>query len=109
MKHFVSFMKIWLYFTPNTVFIMKKIVKSILVCFLALSMTGCATVFPLTLYVNFLKSHGIYNNQEGIQHRKKLENQYIITYLGTKISNKKNSIIVLKQIGRLKVYKVKNY
>jgi len=56
-----------------------------------------------------LKSHGIYNNQEGIQHRKKLENQYIITYLGTKISNKKNSIIVLKQIGRLKVYKVKNY
>ena len=56
-----------------------------------------------------LKSHGIYNNQEGIQHRKKLENQYIITYLGTKISNKKNSIIVLKQIGRLKVYKVKKY
>ena len=56
-----------------------------------------------------LKSHGIYNNQEGIQHRKKLENQYIITYLDTKISNKKNSIIVLKQIGRLKVYKVKNY
>ena len=56
-----------------------------------------------------LKSHGIYNNQEGIQHRKKLENQYIITYLDTKISNKKNSIIVLKQIGRLKVYKVKKY
>jgi len=56
-----------------------------------------------------LKSHGIYNKQEGIQHRKKLENQYIITYLGTKISNKNNSIIVLKQIGRLKVYKVKNY
>ena len=24
--------------------------------------TGCATVFPLTLYVNFLKSHGIYND-----------------------------------------------
>ena len=52
MKHFVSFMKIWLYFTPNTVFIMKKIVKSILVCFLALSMTGCATVFggPVSQY-----------------------------------------------------------
>jgi len=56
-----------------------------------------------------LKSHGIYNKQEGIQHREKLKNQYIITYLGNKISNKNNSIIVLKQIGRLKVYKVKNY
>ena len=50
--HFVSYMKINLYFTPYTICIMKKIVKSILVCFLALSMTGCATVFggPITAY-----------------------------------------------------------
>lgn len=55
-----------------------------------------------------LKSHGLYNKQEGVQHRKKLENQYIITHYGTKLSSDKTDIVELNQIGRLKIYKIKD-
>ena len=55
-----------------------------------------------------LKSHGLYNKQEGVQHRKKLENQYIITHHGTKLSSNKISIVELNQFGRLKIYKIRD-
>ena len=58
-------------------------------------------------YILF-KSHGLYNKQEGIQFRNKLENQYIVTYLETKLTNESSQIKDLIQIGRLKVYKTKN-
>ncbi len=55
-----------------------------------------------------LRSHGLYNKQEGIQHRKKLENQYLITHHGTKLSSDNTDILELIQIGRLKIYKIRN-
>ena len=55
-----------------------------------------------------LKSHGLYNKQEGVQHRKKLKNQYIITHYGTKLSSSKIDIVELKQIGRLVIYKIRD-
>lgn len=56
-----------------------------------------------------LRSYGLNNSQEGIQHRNKLNNQYIINYAGAGIPLKKNKILATKQIGRLQIFKLKNY
>jgi len=64
----------------------------------------------------FLKSYGLKNSQEGIQHRSKLKNKYIILYNGYKLpiieETKKRindkDISINKEIGRLRILKLKN-
>jgi hypothetical protein len=55
----------------------------------------------------FLKSYGLKNSQEGIQHRSKLNNQYIITYNGSKLAINEKDISINKKIGRLRILKLK--
>ena len=54
-----------------------------------------------------MRSYNLKNNQEGIQHRSIINNDYIITYNVSNPPVQKENIILLKEIGRLNIYKLR--
>ena len=51
-----------------------------------------------------MRSYNLKNNQEGIQNRSIIDNDYIITYNVSNPPVQKENIILLKEIGRLNIY-----
>ena len=54
-----------------------------------------------------MRSYNLKNNQEGIQNRSITDNDYIITYNVSNPPVQKENIILLKEIGRLNIYKLR--
>ena len=54
-----------------------------------------------------MRSYNLKNNQEGIQNRSIVDNDYIITYNVSNPPVQKENIILLKEIGRLNIYKLR--
>ena len=54
-----------------------------------------------------MRSYNLKNNQEGIQNRPLMDNDYIITYNVSNPPVQKGNIILLKEIGRLNIYKLR--
>ena len=54
-----------------------------------------------------MRSYNLKNNQEGIQNRSIEDNDYIITYNISNPPVQKENIILLKEIGRLNIYKLR--
>ncbi len=55
-----------------------------------------------------LRSHGLFNTQEGIQHRNFKNIRYIISYNSIPIRIRKSLISEIKIIGQLKIIKLLN-
>ena len=58
-------------------------------------------------YYILMRSYNLKNNQEGIQNRSIIDNDYIITYNISNPPVQKENIILLKEIGRLNIYKLR--